>query len=163
MVLYVFAFRHGWIKMGFATACPYKRLDMGFSHCVHPPALCGHLDECTLTHLFSGGLDIEQALHAALVPDAGEFYGPGRVDEVVALMQAALDPLPLPPPRPRQAVGRPNLRSCCRSQSSGYQRDDHRRRGFVTKGQTAPCGRCGKLVSVRSDKLKQHQRSSSCK
>ena len=149
--------------MGFAAECFYKRLDRGFWHCVHPPALCGHLDECTLTHLFSGGSDIEQALHAALGADAGEFYRPGRVDEVVALMQAALDPLPLPSPRPRQVGGKPNMRSCCGSQNAGYQRDDHRRRGYVTKGKTAPCAKCGKLVSVRTDKLKQHQRSSSCK
>ena len=162
MVLYVFAFRNGWSKMGFAAQCPYKRLDTGFWHCLHPQELCGQLDECSLIHLFTGDRDIEMALHAALLPDVGEFYGPGRTEEVVALMQTALDPLPLPPPRPRQAVGRPNLRSCCGSQNDGYQRDDHRRRGLVTKGKTAPCPKCGKCVSVRKDKLKQHQRSSSC-
>ena len=162
MVLYVFVFPSGWSKMGFAAQCPYKRLDTGFWHCVHPQELCGHLDDCTLTHLFAGNHDIEMALHAALSPDVGEFYAPGRAEEVVALMQMALDPLPLPPPRPRLAIGKPNLRPCCGAQNAGYQRDDHRRRGFVTKGKSAPCAKCGKLVSVRSDKLKQHQRSSSC-
>ena len=32
-----------------------------------------------------------------------------------------------------------------------------------TSGKKAPCPRCGKLVSVRHDKLKQHQRGNNCK
>ena len=161
MVVYIFEFAAGWIKMGWAARCPYIRYDRGFWYNIHPEELCGRLDEARLIRLFEGDEAIEKALHAAMGPDVGEFYAPGRLAEVVGLLELALHPLPLPTPRPAVRTQPVVKRVCCGG--PGGPRADHKARSVATKGQSAPCDRCGKIVSVRRDKLKQHQRSSVCK
>ena len=156
-MLYIFAFP-GYVKMGYTRVGPYRRAEMGFWHNVHPSALCYRLDEWTLLHLFEGDEAIEKALHAALVPDCGEFYKDSRLAEVLGLMSLTLEALPLPAVQlfERRVSAR---RPCCGGDHSGFQRDDHRRRSAATVGRKAPCDRCGKRVSVRRDKLKAHQKS----
>lgn len=163
MVLYVFAF-DGYFKLGYTAHCPYGRLAMGFWHCVHPPELCGRLGECALTHLFDGDEAIERALHAALIPDCGEFYKACRLEEVLGLVRLTLTQLPLPPHQKIATTPNPlQLRPCCGGSHRGYGRDDHKRRAAATKGKSVACPTCGKSVSCRNDKLKQHQRSSACR
>ena len=42
-------------------------------------------------------------------------------------------------------------------------RADHKARSFATKGKTEPCELCGKEMSIRKDKKKQHQDGPECK
>ena len=154
----MFAFP-GYFKLGFAS-CPYRRKAMGFWHNSHPSELCGRLDQCTLTHLFEGTEPLELALHALLLPDKGEFYRAERL-EVLRFLSHVLEPLPLPAD-PRLQPWAPKLKPCCGGCNRGFQRDEHARRSYVTKGNKAPCGICGSAVSVRHDKLKQHQLSKAC-
>ena len=161
MVVYVFEFPGNWFKMGYHWRCPYERLDRGFWWNLHPDDLCGRLDDTRLLYLFKGDQATEKALHSALKADIGEFYAPGRLAEVVGLLKLTLDPLPLPPPRPPVRTQPVVKRVCCGG--PGGMRADHKARSFVTKGKTAPCGICGKIVSVRRDKLKQHQKGPACK
>ena len=167
MVLYVFGFP-GFVKLGVAKTCPYQRMERGFWHNAHPPALCNLLDDCELLHLFEGGLAEEQALHAALGPCAGEFYARARLPELLGLVRCMLEELPLPPPRPVVPAPAHMKSRCCRAAAglpadSPCNRSDHSNRSLATKGEKKPCPRCGKRVSVRDDKLKQHQRGHSCK
>ncbi len=164
-MIYIFAFP-GFFKLGYAS-CPHRRRAMGFWHNSHPPGLCGRLGECTLTHLFEGTEPLERALHALLLPDHGEFYAAERLPQVLAMLALTLEPLPLPseaqgllPPLPPPPS---KLRACCGGDHGGFQRDDHARRSSVTRGVKAPCRICGRAVSVRHDKLKQHQQSKGCR
>ena len=167
MVVYIFGFA-GYVKLGVARRCPYERLQLGFWHDRHPAELCNRLDDCVLLHLFAGGLADEQALHSAFGSDCGEFYKSERLPEMLSLMRCMLEELPLPPPRPTVSAPLHVKGRCCRAAAglpadSACNRADHNARSLATKGQTRPCPRCGKEVSVRSDKLKQHQRGSNCK
>ena len=161
MVIYVFEFPGNWIKMGWACRCPYERLDLGFWWNRHPDDLHGKLDDVDLLYLFEGDEATEKALHSALKADIGEFYAPGRLAEVVGLLKLTLDPLPLPPPRPPVRMQPVVKQGCCGG--PGGSRPDHARRSYATKGITAPCDRCGRIVSVRRDSLKRHQRSPICR
>ena len=161
-MIYVFLFR-GYFKLGYTSSCPYHRRAMGFWHNKHPKALCGRLDQCTLTHLYEGTLELEGALHEVL-RDAGggsEFYGIEHLPEVLRFLSHVLEPLPLPLD-PQLQPWAPKLKPCCGGYNRGFQRDEHARRSYATKGQKAPCGICGSAVSVRHDKLKQHQLSKAC-
>ena len=125
-MLYIFSWPEpGWFKMGFA-GCPYQRLQRGFWHNTHPPALCGRLNECVLLHAFAGDEAIEKALHDALGADCGEFYMASRLPEVLRLLCLTLERLPLPalPPAPVLPI---MLKPCCGGEHGGFQRDDHRR------------------------------------
>ena len=158
-VLYLFQF-DGWVKLGVAK-CPYERLKRGFWHNVHPEALCNKLDDAKLLRLWAGDYAIEQALHAALLSDCGEFYRGERAQEITEFVDNVLDQLPLPPTQ-KVYCRKPVKRGCCLGLGH-KRREDHLCRSFATKGRTAPCPRCGKQINVRSDKLKAHQKSKSCK
>ena len=163
-MIYIFAFP-GFFKLGYAS-CPHRRRAMGFWHNSHPPGLCGRLGECTLTHLFEGTEDLERALHALLLPDHGEFYVEERLPGVLAMLALTLEPLPLPSEAHLAPQSQPlasMLRPCCGGDHGGFQRDDHARRSYATRGEKAPCGVCGRVVSIRHDKLKQHQRTKACR
>jgi hypothetical protein len=160
VLLYLFSF-DGWVKLGVAS-CPYQRLQRGFWHCVHPPALCGKLDQAKLMRLWAGDYAIEQALHAALLPDCGEFYPADHTEEIITFLDHVLEPLPLPPPQKVQCC-KPVKRACCLGRAlDGKGREDHMYRSLATKGKTAPCPRCGLQISIRNDKLKAHQKSKNC-
>ena len=159
-MIYVFLFP-GYIKLGFTSGCPYRRAAMGFWHNNHPKELCGRLAQCTLTHLYEGTLELEQALHAVL-RGTGEFYAIERLPEVLRFLSAVLEPLPLPQD-PQLQPWAPRLKPCCGGDNRGFERDDHARRSFATKGKKAPCEICGSAVSVRRDKLKQHQLTQACR
>ena len=106
----------------------------------------------------------EKAMHAALIPDCGEFYRRERLDEILSLLRMALGTLPLPPPLPPMPVSSHKLRACCRGSSyAGFERDDHHRRSLATRGKRAPCDKCGKMVSIRDDKKKAHQEGGGCR
>ena len=159
-MIYIFVWETHF-KLGSCHA-PFERLDRGFWHDVHPNELCGKLDDCRLTHLFNGDLKFEQILHELLIPDCGEFYRLSRLEETLHFLQLCLDAADLPESRPPGPPGRrvrPKtiMRPCCGGQHGAFQRDDHMRRSFVTKGKKAPCERCGKMLSVRRDKVKQHK------
>ena len=160
-MIYVFAFP-GFFKIGYAS-CPYRRKAMGFWHNKHPSELCGRLDQCTLIHLFEGAIELEEALHKVLQggKKVTEFYGNERLPDVLQFLSHVLEPLPLPAD-PGLQPWAPKLKPCCGGCNRGFQRDEHARRSYATKGQKAPCGICGIAVSVRHDKLKQHQLSKAC-
>ena len=167
MVIYIFQFPAGWVKMGVAKHCPSQRLERGFWNNRHPPELCNRLDEVRLLHLFEGGVAEELALHAALVPDCGEFYLERRLPEIVHRIQLTQAELILPQVRyPVPAQDR--MKSGCCKRAAGLvtnqtcNRPDHEERGVATRGKKAPCHCCGKLVSVRFDKIKQHQKTQGC-
>jgi len=136
---------------------PFERLERGFWHDVHPVELCGKLDDCRLAHLFKGDLQFEQILHELLIPDCGEFYRLRRFEEILHVLQLCLDAVELPETRRPSVRSMTIKRPCCGGQHGTFQRDDHMRRSFVTKGKKAPCQRCGKMLSVRRDKVKQHR------
>ena len=161
MVIYIFEFPCNWFKMGYASRCPYRRLDRGFWYNIHPQDLCHRLDDVRLLYLFEGDEATEIALRSALGPDIGEFYTMGRLAEVVGLLQRTLGPLPLPPPRPPVRTEPVVKRVCCGG--PGGMRADHKARSFATKGRTAPCELCGTVISIRTDKIKQHQKGRECK
>ena len=166
MVLYIFEFP-AYVKLGLAKRCPYERLQRGFWHNRHPPELCNRLDDVRLLHMFEGGLAEEQALHSALGPCCGEFYASHRLPELLSLIRCMLEELPLPPEPPVRLTP-DHMKSGCCKRVSGLETDqvcnrpDHEQRSLATRGKKAPCQRCGKLVSVRHDKLKQHQKSRAC-
>ena len=186
-MLYVFAFGDDWIKVGFTARCPFQRRRLGFWHNVHPTELCGRLGDCELLHLFEcdevpspsplcplyplvcfcclNTCEVtEKAMHAALIPDRGEFYRRDRLDEILSLLRMSLGTLPLPPPLPPMPVSSHKLRACCRGSSyAGFERDDHHRRSLATRGKRAPCDKCGKMVSIRDDKKKAHQEGGGCR
>ena len=161
MVVYVFEFPGSWFKVGYTAHCPYQRLDRGFWGNIHPPELCGRLDDARLLYLFEDDEATEKALHSALAPDIGEFYGPGHLVEVVGLLELVLHPLPLPTPRPAVRTQPVVKRVCCGG--PGGMRADHKARSFATKGQTELCEFFGKEISIRKDKKKQHQEGRECK
>jgi len=162
---YIYVFDFGpYIKLGWTGPGPYERLAAGFWHVKHPRALCKRLDQCELLHLWEGSLKLERALHDLLLPDCGEFYRKERLPEMVSFLANVLEPLALPrdpclqPRTPRKLV-------CCDPcrDFPEYRREDHAKRSMATKDRKAPCRLCGRLVAVRSDKLKQHQKSAGCK
>ena len=71
-MIYIFAFGDSWVKVGYTDVGPYERRRLGFWHNVHPTALCHRLDECELVALFAGDEPTENAIHAALLPFAGD-------------------------------------------------------------------------------------------
>ena len=158
-------------KVGYASNMA-GRMGRGFWHNLHPPQLCGRLDEFVLDYVFKGSLEIEKALHAALQPDVGEFYASSRFQEVSQFLFNALEFLSAPRwtvssgifhRRSRyQAYGLGDLRSCCGGRSGAYVTREHHRRAKVTVGQRRACAICGQQVSIRIDHLKRHQRSSNC-
>ena len=160
--VYLFAF-DAWVKLGFAAKGPFERKAQDFWHLQHPPELCGRLDDCRLLHLWSGCLELEQALHKVLVPDCGEFYRAERLPEILDFLGNVLEPLVLPED-PGLEQWTPRMLNCCvpERRHPDFRREEHGCRSFLTKGKTAPCRLCGAVVSVRSDKLKQHQRSQKC-
>ena len=160
-MIYIFAFGPEYFKLGYAKRCPYQRKSQGFWHNQHPDALCHKLDQCQLLHLWEGPQKLEEALHAALAPDCGEFYLVARLEEVVSFLANVLEPLPLPED-PGLLPWPPKKKPCCGRKRDGFERADHAARSFVTKGQTAPCDRCGRVVNVRKDKLKEHHKSAVC-
>ena len=159
-VIYIFNFG-SYFKVGYAAVCPYQRLALGYWHCKHPRELCGQLERCSLLCLYAGSLALEQAVHAALGPDCGEFYLAARLPEVLHFLALVLEPLPLPED-PQLTPQTPKLKPCCGGSRHGFQRLEHASRSFTTAGRTAPCPRCGRVVSVRKDKLKEHQQRASC-
>ncbi len=160
-MLYIFDFGP-YFKLGFAGRCPYQRQSDGFWHNKHPAVLCHRLDQCRLIHLWEGSLDLEQALHNALIPDCGEFFLAARLPEVLSFLVLVLEPLPLPED-PQLKPRTPRKKRCCGRDDDGFERADHAARSMVTKGKKAPCSLCGRVVSVRKDKLKQHQKSALCR
>jgi hypothetical protein len=160
VLLYLFGF-DGWVKLGVAR-CPCERLRRGFWQNVHPKALCGKLDDAKLLRIWAGDYAIEQALHAALLSDCGEFYRAERTKEITEFIDNVLEILPLPPTQKVQCC-KPVKRACCLGRAlDGKSREDHMFRALATKGKTAPCPKCGKVISIRNDKLKAHQKSKSC-
>jgi len=161
--IYIFDFGP-YIKLGWTSPGPYERLAAGFWHVKHPRVLCKRLDQCELLHLWEGSLKLERAIHELLLPDCGEFYRKERLPEIVSFLKNVLEPLVLPrdpgiqPWTPRMCV-------CCDPLRAFPEcnREDHARRSVATKGQKAACRLCGKLVAIRTDKLKQHQNSAGCK
>ena len=152
VLLYLFRFGDGWVKLGCATKCPYERLQFGFWQNVHPEALCNKLDDAKLLRLWAGTWLDEQALHAALVKDCGEFYRAERTEEITSFIDNVLEPLPLPPPQ-EVRCSKPIKRACCLKRAlDGKGREDHMFRSVATKGKTALCPKCGKQISIRNDK-----------
>ena len=161
--IYVFGFGDAWVKLGYASQGPYRRKSQGFWHARHPPELCGRLDDCKLLHLWSGSLELEQALHKVLVPDCGEFYRAERLPDILDFLGNVLEPLVLPEdPGLEQCT--PRILNCCvpERRHPDFRREEHGCRSYATKGRTAPCRLCGAAVSIRSDKLKQHQKTAKC-
>ena len=161
--IYIFGFGDAWVKMGYASKGPYVRKSMGFWHVAHPPELCGRLDDCRLLHLWSGSLPLEQALHQVLAPDCGEFYRAERLPEILAFLGNALESLVLPVD-PGLEPWPPRKLNCCdpERRHPDFRREEHGCRSYATKGRTAPCDLCGTVVSIRADKLKQHQQTAKC-
>jgi len=98
-----------WVKMGFTSVCPWRRISNGFWSNVHPPACCGHLgwDDLELIALFSGGLCEEAAVKSCLPPSCGEFWPEEMLAPILLTLRYLLPALPLPV-RPNAApdVGR---------------------------------------------------------
>ena len=162
-MLYIFECVGGWHKVGISATCPWERFrKFSFWHMRHDPALCNRLGfkDVQLVFLFEGGADEEAALHQQHPPDVSEFYRPGRLPEILAAL-SHLAPLPLPP-RPAELNERKWKRGCCLGLSEN-RRANHVARAARTNGETAPCAKCGRIVSIRKDKLKQHQRSMVCR
>ena len=153
-MIYVFSFDTHF-KIGYAATCPWRRLSAGFWHNVHPLELCGKLDQATLLFLFDGDEKLEQSMHAALVPDIGEFYSMDRMGDVMDFLRRVLVPLPIPD-RPRLHARPPRKRPCCGADNGGYQRDDHHRRALVCKGKTRECEKCKRPISIRNDHQANH-------
>ena len=160
-MIYIFSFGP-FFKMGYASLGPYERKAMGFWHNKHPEALCHRLDQCTLLHLYTGSEAMEKVLKAALVPDCGEFFLAARLQEVVGFLALCLEPLPLPED-PQLEPFPPRKKPCCGGEHGGFERAEHAARSFATKGKEAPCSRCGRVVSIRTDTLKRHQKRPICK
>ena len=165
VLLYLFQCYDGWVKLGVAKD-PYKELQRGFWHKVHPVELCNKLEQAKLMHVWAGDWATEQALHAALKAEKahGEFYPAGRTKEIVDFVNNVCEPLPLPPEPQQMQFSQPVKRACCLGRAlGGHTREDHMMRSLATKGKRAPCPRCGNMVSVRKEHLQKHQRGKSCK
>lgn len=158
-MIYIIIFG-SYFKLG-ACADPGERMTRGFWHNTHPPELCGKLGDFTLLQLYEGCLSLERALHEILVPDVGEFYKTERLDTVLHFLELVLAQSTRASHvshvrKPTDSSRERDRKPCCGGQHGGFERDDHMRRSFVTKGRKAPCERCGKMLSVRRDKVKQH-------
>ena len=167
-MLYLFAFPDGWFKFGFTAEGVRERQARGFWHNAHPPELCGRLGEPELRGYWEGTWELEQALHSIL---HAEFYGVilapkqrpptefYKGEPPLDFLRCVLEPLEAGAAGIPEA---PRLRACCGGENFGFQRLDHAHRAYATAGQTAPCSWCGRVVSVRRDKLKHHQKSKTC-
>ena len=161
MVLYIFKI-HGWYKFGVAARCPWERFQQyGFWHMQHPTELCNRLnfDDVELVNVFKGGLDQELAIKTAYPGDVSEFYANDRYAKLLDLCKN-LEKMSLPE-RPATMNEPKNFRGCC-LQLGHSKRLKHVWRSKATKGKNAACPKCGKVVSIRFDKLLQHQRSRTC-
>ena len=160
--IYIFGFGD-WVKMGYTSEGPFERKARGFWHNSHPLALCKRLDACKLLYYWSGSLPLELALHEALVPECGEFYRAERLPEIVEFLGNVLEPLVLPEDPGLEQLP-PRKLNCCDPgrRFPNFHREEHGCRSYATKGRTAPCRLCGTMVSVRGDKLKQHQKTAKC-
>ena len=162
--IYIFGYGD-WVKMGYTSEGPFERKARGFWHDSHPRALCGRLDDCRLLHYWSGSLPLEEALHKVLVSDCpnSEFYRAERLPEILDFLGNVLEPLVLPED-PGLEQWPPRKLNCCDPDRrfQEFRREEHGCRSYATKGRTAPCGLCGAVVSIRTDKLKQHQRTAKC-
>jgi hypothetical protein len=161
--IYIFGFGDSWIKMGYTSKGPFERKSRGFWHDAHPRELCGQLGDCKLLALWSGSLMLERALHRVLVPACGEFYHAERLPEIMDFLGNALERKELPED-PDLQPWPPRKLNCCEPgrRHAAFSREEHGCRAFLTNGKSAPCALCDAMVSIRADKLKQHQKTVKC-
>ena len=125
----------------------------------------------SVSSMSSAALAIEKALHAALGPEAGEFYPILRYDEIKRFLFNVLEfvsapcwtSLDLGGPRLWHARLRGDLRLCCGGRTGGFVTASHRARSMAVSGRRGSCPLCGKVLSLRSDHMRRHQMSSSCR
>ena len=102
------------MKLGWSGQ-PFQRIANGFWDNVHPPTLCGKLgpEHLHIVGVWRASKMEEQALHARLIPDCGEWYPEDRQEEI----RAALEPFPSQPLQPlppqNQHDKSNNKRACC--------------------------------------------------
>ena len=154
-MIYIVIFEPCYFKVG-ACAEIYGRLTQGYWMNVHPPMLCGRLDNFRLYKLFRGDLDCERAVHTILCPAVGEFYELERLWLVVHILEFFLEPmvtpvLNMPMPLRRQR------RVCCGAFYNGYGSAYACTRAFATAGRKQACPYCHKMISIRRDKQREHQ------
>ncbi len=126
---------------------------MGFWHNKHPISLCNNLNKYKAITFFEGGKDMESIMHSLFPPDIGEFYEIARLKEVIEMAALFLEPLPLEElPLPTKY----EKQKCCGGNTGNYNRSDHMKRAFATTNKKHPCPQCGKPISIRNDKRKEH-------
>lgn len=143
-MLYLFKVREApFVKMGFTSSCPWRRIATGFWSNLHPTDCCGRLgwEDLELLALYPGTLEDEAAIKTTIPPSVGEFWPDSMVDVIKQALSNLGGELPLPPrpPTPPDVDRFTEKLPCC-------------------SGQTFKCFKCDKPFN-RWHHLKQHLQS----
>jgi len=86
------------LKMGFTSGCPWRRVTRGFWSNVHPSECCGKLGwhNLELLAVFKGSLADEAAVKRALPPVTGEFWAEEMAKPLLTLLGFLGENLPQP-------------------------------------------------------------------
>jgi len=159
------------LKMGFSSGCPWRRVARGFWNNVHPSECCGKLGwhNLELLAVFKGSLADEAAVKRALPPVTGEFWAEEMAKPLLTLLGFLGESLPLPP-RPLQppTVGREEERlPCCGGRlfhcwrcEKTFGRWHHLQQHLQSHGNVkVACQKCG--IKVIKGNLRRRERGSS--
>jgi hypothetical protein len=117
-MLYVFkVLDTPFVKMGFTSTCPYRRIAAGFWSNVHPRCCCGKLgwSDLQLLALYRGTKKQEKAVHMAVPPTMGEFWLDEELEQLLSTLGGLAEALPLPerPAGPPQVDRHEEKLQCC--------------------------------------------------
>ena len=185
MVLYIFeVLGTDFVKLGFTSGCPWRRIRDGFWKQVHPePQCCGKLgwDNLNLIALSPGTLEDEAFIKKQVPPETGEFWPRSELDTLRLAMKLLATtqhncgnddwelPLPPRPAMPAPGRGEEKLECCggsllpcygCGQQFKLWIRlQTHKRESCPASAEPRPaCRFCGQRVIQRH--LKRHQQES---
>ena len=172
----------GFLKLGFTTGCPWRRMASGAWSNVHPKACCDKLgfENMKLLALFKGTMEQERLIQSMnTCPEDGEFWPTIFLGVLLLTLEKRLERLELPE-RPDlsnlEGVGqrREEKRVCCTGGQEVqcfncdqvfarfYHLVQHRLSKHSTQGKTT-CTKCGSKGLIRNIMAKRHTDSLRCR